>query len=126
MPGPITEMDDASWHKGVDVNYNSAFYCARVVGQIFKEQVARGLPHGRFIATVSISAHIVNHPTQAAYNGAKAGLLHLCKCLAFEWRDFGRVNTISPGWFRTKMQVLNLFVSATNGLTVYMQGISNT
>lgn len=39
--------------------------------------------------------------TQTSYNVAKAGCIHLAKSLANEWRDFARVNSISPGYIDT-------------------------
>lgn len=41
--------------------------------------------------TASVSATLVNVPQrQAAYNASKAAVVHLAKCLAVEWVDFGR------------------------------------
>jgi sorbose reductase len=37
------------------------------------------------------------------YNMTKAAVTHLGKSLAREWRDFARVNIVSPGFFNTKM-----------------------
>jgi sorbose reductase len=74
--------------------------------------------------TMVVSGHIVNVPkNQAAYNSSKAGsscflatyltpphlpilivtpgVIHLCKSLAVEWRNFARVNTVSPGFTNT-------------------------
>lgn len=54
--------------------------------------------------TSSMSAHIVNVPVdQPVYNATKAFVTHFGKCLAREWRDFARVNIVSPGFFDTKM-----------------------
>jgi len=38
---------------------------------------------------------------QTSYNVAKAGCIHLAKSLANEWRDFARVNSVSPGYIDT-------------------------
>lgn len=40
---------------------------------------------------------------QASYNAAKAGVIHVCKSLAFEWARFARANAISPGYIITKI-----------------------
>ena len=49
-----------------------------------------------------MSGHVVNFPQeQTSYNVAKAGCVHLAKSLANEWRDFARVNSISPGYIDT-------------------------
>lgn len=51
-----------------------------------------------------MSGHIVNVPTdQPVYNATKAYVTHFGKSLAREWRDFARVNIVSPGFFDTKM-----------------------
>lgn len=74
-------------------------YSAKYAGEIFKRQ-----GFGNFIITSSMSAHIVNVPTdQPVYNGSKAFITHFGKSLAREWRDFARVNIVSPGFFDTKM-----------------------
>jgi sorbose reductase len=59
---------------------------------------------GSFVATASMSGHIVNIPQlQAAYNAAKAGVIHLTKSLAVEWVGFARANTVSPGYINTEI-----------------------
>lgn len=46
-----------------------------------------------------MSASIVNVPiNQPVYNSSKAAVTHLLKSLAVEWRDFARVNIVSPGY----------------------------
>lgn len=49
-----------------------------------------------------MSGHIINYPQeQTSYNVAKAGCIHMARSLANEWRDFARVNSISPGYIDT-------------------------
>lgn len=51
-----------------------------------------------------MSGHIVNVPVdQPVYNATKAFVTHFGKSLAREWREFARVNIVSPGFFDTKM-----------------------
>lgn len=96
---------------------DGVFYCAKYAGEVYKKQ-----GFGNLIITSSISAHIVNVPvdqpvsylatrpaspgnTDSAqvYNATKAAVTHLGKSLAREWREFARVNVVSPGFFNTKM-----------------------
>lgn len=74
-------------------------YCAKYAGEVFQKQ-----GFGNLIITSSMSGHIVNVPTdQPVYNATKAYVTHFGKSLAREWREFARVNIVSPGFFDTKM-----------------------
>ncbi|CAN9242290.1 unnamed protein product [Alternaria alternata] len=96
----------------MDINTNGFVYCAHVAGSHFRRQKQEGTTlhgteldnseTGSFIATASMSGHIVNIPRrQAAYNASKAAVIHMCKSLAIEWLNFARVNTVSPGFIET-------------------------
>jgi NAD(P)-dependent dehydrogenase (short-subunit alcohol dehydrogenase family) len=85
------------WKHVIDVDLNGVFYCAKAVGAHFKERKT-----GSFIITASMSGHIANFPQeQTSYNTAKAACIHMARSLANEWRDFARVNSISPGYMDT-------------------------
>jgi len=85
------------WEEVVKTDLTGVFNCARAVGLHFRERKT-----GSFIITASISGHIANYPQeQTSYNVAKAGCIHLARSLANEWRDFARVNSISPGYIDT-------------------------
>lgn len=95
----IDQETDFDWHNVMNVDLNGVYYCANNIGRIFRTQ-----GFGSLVMTASMSAHIVNVPQlQAAYNVAKAGVLHLGKSLAIEWAAFARVNTISPGYIATEL-----------------------
>ena len=93
-------MEHAEWLHMIDVDLNSVFLCAQAEARVM-------LPagYGKIINTASMSGHISNMPqNQSAYNTAKAGVLHLTRSLAAEWAKRGvRVNSISPGYTRTKL-----------------------
>lgn len=98
--GPLIEPDNHDeWNKVINLDLNGAYYCAKFVGRIFKEQ-----GFGSLIFTSSMSGHIVNFPQlQACYNAAKAAIRHLATSLAVEWAAFARVNSISPGYIATEI-----------------------
>ena len=86
-----------AWNEVLNTDLTGTFHCAKAVGAHFKE---RGT--GSFVITSSMSGHIANFPQeQTSYNVAKAGCIHLARSLANEWRDFARVNSISPGYIDT-------------------------
>lgn len=86
-----------AWDEVIQTDLNGVAYCAKAVGEHFK---SRGT--GSFIITASMSGHIANFPQeQTSYNVAKAGCIHMARSLANEWRNFARVNSISPGYIDT-------------------------
>lgn len=96
---PILETTVEEYKRQFEVNVDGVFYCAKYAGEVFKKQGS-----GNLIITSSISAHIVNVPVdQPVYNSTKAAVTHLGKSLAREWREFARVNMVSPGFIDTKM-----------------------
>ena len=93
-PTPIPWTQDAMiddqisyYHKVMSTNLDSRFFYARATGEVWRWQAKEGPTrtaissrnsYGSFIATASMSGHIVNIPQlQAAYNAAKAGIVHL-------------------------------------------------
>lgn len=96
---PLLEQSLDAYRNLMAVNVDGPVFCAKYAGLIFKKQ-----GFGNLILTGSISSHIVNVPVdQPIYNGSKAFITHMGKSLAREWRDFARVNIVSPGFFDTKM-----------------------
>ncbi|PWY78355.1 NAD(P)-binding protein [Aspergillus heteromorphus CBS 117.55] len=96
---PILEQTLDEYRKQMAVNVDGVLYCAKYVGEVFHRQ-----GFGNLIITSSMRAHIVNVPVdQPVYNASKAFVTHLGKSLAREWREFARVNVVSPGFFDTKM-----------------------
>jgi sorbose reductase len=93
----VIDAPASKWDHVIQIDLNGTAYCAKAVGAHFKQ---RGT--GSFIITASMSGHIANFPQeQTSYNVAKAGCIHMAKSLANEWRDFARVNSISPGYIDT-------------------------
>ncbi|KAH8711826.1 L-xylulose reductase-like protein [Phaeosphaeriaceae sp. PMI808] len=96
---PLLEQTLESYSALMKTNVDGPVHCSKYAGEVFKKQ-----GFGNLILTSSISAHIVNVPVdQPIYNAGKAFVSHLGKSLAREWREFARVNIVSPGFFDTKM-----------------------
>ena len=88
-------MTDGSidhYRKVVATDLDSTYYCAHAAALHWRRQKKEGtgvdgkklenFTYGSFVATASMSGKIVNIPQlQAAYNAAKAGIIHLCKLL---------------------------------------------
>ncbi|QSZ30997.1 hypothetical protein DSL72_000558 [Monilinia vaccinii-corymbosi] len=112
--GSSLDGDLDHFNKVVRTDFDGTFYCARAAGQHWRRQKKEGttidgkklegFSSGSFVATASMSGHIVNIPQyQAPYNAAKAGVIHLCKSLAVEWVGYARSNTVSPGYIATEI-----------------------
>ena len=94
------DMPEADWDRMIDINLKGIFlsYQAEV-------RVMLTAGYGKIINTASMSGSISNTPqNQAHYNASKAAVIHLTRSLAAEWAARGvRVNSISPGYTRTKL-----------------------
>ncbi|KAE8348585.1 hypothetical protein BDV28DRAFT_152690 [Aspergillus coremiiformis] len=110
--GPMIDAPLDHYTDVVQTDLDGTFYCARAAGAHWRRQKTEGtdifgkplenFTYGSFVATASMSGHIVNIPQlQVAYNAAKAGVIHMCKSLAVEWVQFARANTVSPGYIIT-------------------------
>ena len=84
----MLDGENSHYRKVVATDLDSIFYCAKYAGLHWRRQKKegttvdgkrlKGFTYGSFIATASMSGHIVNVPQlQAAYNAAKAGVIHL-------------------------------------------------
>lgn len=113
LDGPL-----ADYSKVMNTNVDGVFYCARAAGLHWRRQKKEGttvdgrklenpdFTYGSFIATASMSGHIVNIPQiQTPYNTSKAAVIHLCKSLSVEWVGFARANSVSPGYIETDISV---------------------
>jgi len=94
------EVTEENWDNINNVNLKGVFLCAQAAGRVMLEA-----GYGKIINMASMSASISNMPqNQMVYNTTKAGVLHMTRSLAAEWAPRGvRVNSISPGYTRTKL-----------------------
>ena len=102
----LKELNDGEatieeWRQVIDTNLTSEYIMSVAVA---RTMIAKGVK-GSIINMASMSGTVVNVPQcQAAYNAAKAGVIHLTRSLAIEWVDYGiRVNSLSPGYVFTPM-----------------------
>jgi NAD(P)-dependent dehydrogenase (short-subunit alcohol dehydrogenase family) len=94
------EIDENNWDRINALNLRGVFFCAQAASKVMLEA-----GYGKIINTASMSGTISNTPqNQVVYNTTKAGVIHMTRSLAAEWAPRGvRVNSISPGYTRTKM-----------------------
>lgn len=87
--GPMVDGPLEHYREVVGIDLDGTFYCARAAASHWRRQKEEGadingnkltnFTYGSFVATASMSGHIVNFPQmQAAYNAAKSGVVHLC------------------------------------------------
>lgn len=74
IPSKAGGLDDRleDWHRVVDVDFNGAYYCARVAGEIFRKQQS-----GNMIFTASMSGHAANVPQQQVSGRLKRSKVHI-------------------------------------------------
>lgn len=89
-------LDD--WHRLMNVNLNSVFYCMKCeIGAMLKAG-------GGAIVNMSSALGAVALPTAAAYTATKHGLVGLTKAAAIEYARYGiRINAVGPGWIETPL-----------------------
>ncbi len=95
------ELTFHDWQRMIDVNLTGVFLGSQAAGR----QMIAQKKGGSIINISSICAHVVVTPQkQCHYNASKGGVNMLTKSLAVEWAPYGiRVNTISPGYIKTKI-----------------------
>ena len=91
-------MDE--FRKVMEVNTIGVFITAQAAARVMRDN-----PNvtGSIILTASMSGTVVNRDQSwVAYNTSKSAVLQLGRNLAAEWGPYNiRVNTLSPGYFRT-------------------------
>jgi len=93
-------MTEAEWDQMLDLNLKGVFLCAQAEARVMLKT-----GYGKIINTASMAGTIAVTPqNQVHYNASKAGVIHLSRSMAAEWAPRHiRVNTISPGYTRTKL-----------------------
>jgi len=88
----LIEMEDAEWHRVIDVTLNGTMRMTRYMMQVMK---ARG-QGGVIVNNASVLGWRAQKE-QAHYAAAKAGVMALTRCAAMEAAEFNvRINAVSP------------------------------
>ena len=98
LAGLTTEI----WDKIMDVDLKGPFLCIRTIGPMMQEQGA-----GR-IVNISSIAGLGPTGSSIAYATAKAGLIHLTKCMALALAPSVLVNAVAPGLLEGTRATANL------------------
>jgi len=89
----ITEMDPSEWHKMMDSDLNSVFFCVQAEGRLMSTNTEGGV-----IINISSVESMFPVKGHSYYNVSKAGMNMLTRSAAQELgKAKVRVNTISPG-----------------------------
>lgn len=86
----VLDSSISHYREVMATNLDGVYYCARAAGLHWRRQAKErttidgkkleDFQKGSFVATASMSGHIVNFPhIQTAYNASKAGVIHMCK-----------------------------------------------
>ena len=91
----FTELTEAEWMRGIDINLHTTFRLCRLVAP----SMSAG---GRIVNVSSMTGPYVALLYSAAYGAAKAGVDGLTRALALELGPRGvTVNSVAPGWIAT-------------------------
>ena len=97
------KMDEAEWHRIIDVNLNGVFYTFKCAAAHMRERADNGDPFGRLIATASLAV-VSGQARGEHYAATKGALIPMIKALAVEYARHGiTANTLLPGWVETGM-----------------------
>ncbi len=97
--GPlVTELDEATWDRVIDINLKGVFFCLK--HEIPAMLAAGG---GAIVNSASVGG-VVAAPRLAAYIAAKHGVVGLTRVAALEYASQGiRVNAVCPGATKSAM-----------------------
>lgn len=96
VDAPALEITEEDFDRVWQLNTRSTFFLSQHVA---KSMLANG---GGAIVNVASQAGLVALPGEASYCAAKAAVVHLTRCLAVEWGEYGiRVNAVAPTFIET-------------------------
>ncbi|MFQ5872184.1 MAG: SDR family NAD(P)-dependent oxidoreductase [Dehalococcoidia bacterium] len=94
----LVDVEEADWDRVMAVNVKGPFLCIQAAAPLLRSSGG-----GSIINVTSIGGHLC-YPRRRAYGVSKAALENLTMQAAVELGPWNiRVNSVSPGWFRTRM-----------------------
>jgi NAD(P)-dependent dehydrogenase (short-subunit alcohol dehydrogenase family) len=101
---PLDQITDTEWHRGIDVNLSSQFYCARAV---IPHMVGR--KRGKII-NVASGYGLRGEKHNYMYACAKGGVIQLTRSLALTYAEHNvQTNCIVPGIFPHNERLMKFF-----------------
>jgi len=98
VPISIVDIEEADWHKVVDLNLKGVFLACKAVIPHMRNQ-----KKGKIVNIASLAGRYVATSVGCCYTGAKAGVLGVTRHLAKSEGPYGiRVNAVSPGTIYTE------------------------
>ncbi|RDV43805.1 3-oxoacyl-ACP reductase [Leifsonia sp. ku-ls] len=96
IDAPALEVTEDDFEHVWQLNTRSTFFLSQHLAKHMREH------GGGAIVNVASQAGLVALPGEASYCAAKAAVVHLTRCLAVEWGEYGiRVNAVAPTFIET-------------------------
>ncbi|HLQ32568.1 MAG TPA: SDR family oxidoreductase [Chloroflexota bacterium] len=111
----LAGMTDELWNRILATNLTGPWLCAKAVAPVMQRQ-----QRGRIVSVASI-AGLRPSGSSIAYCLAKAGVIHLTRCLAVALAPHVLVNAVAPGLMEGTGMTVNLsdeFIEGTKHLSV--------
>ena len=97
-PKPVTEADEESWDRILDVNVKGTAFCSKHVIPLMDDG-------GAVVNVASVGAGEAR-PNWAQYDSTKGAIVSMTRDMACDHAEQGiRVNAVSPGWVVTDYHV---------------------